>query len=117
MKRFVKMHPDDHVATALVDLKAGETAEIFDPENVILGGQLALQGIPFGNKIALKDIEAGEEVIKYGAAIGACTRPIRQGELVHVHNVRSLSVDIPPAFKKEIMRQMNISVEEDGNDI
>lgn len=117
MKRFIKMHPDDHVATALVNLEKGETAEIFDPENAILGEQLALQDIPFGNKIALKEIKAGEEVIKYGAVIGACTRDIRPGELVHVHNLKSLSVDIPPAFKKEIMRQMNISVEEDGNDL
>lgn len=117
MNRFVKMHPDDHVATALVNLKAGETGNIFDPENNDLGEQYALQDIPFGNKIALRNISKEDQVIKYGAVIGVCTRVIKQGELVHVHNVKSLAVDIPPAFKKEIMKQMNISVEDDHDDL
>ena len=52
--------------------------------------------------------------MKYGEIIGECTRDIRQGELVHVHNVKSLAVDIPEAFKIEIMRQMGIEPEEDA---
>lgn len=117
MNRFIKMHPDDQVATALADTKAGETAAIFDPDNQELGVQIALQDIPFGNKIALQDMNRGDEVIKYGAVIGACTRDIKRGELVHVHNVKSLTVDIPQAFKREIMKQMHITIEEDQDDL
>ena len=111
MNRFVVMDARDWVATALVDLRAGEEADLFSPENAALGKITAAEDIPYGNKIALRDIETGQRVIKYGAEIGECTRKIGKGCLVHVHNVKSLSVDIPPAFKKEIMKQMNISRE------
>ena len=40
-----------------------------------------------GHKYALRDIAAGENVIKYGMPIGHATCPIRKGEHVHVHNV------------------------------
>lgn len=117
MNRFIKKHRNDQVATALVDTKAGEAAMIFDSENQELGGQIALQNIPFGNKIALQDIAKGDEVIKCGAVIGACTKNIKRGELVHVHNVKSLAVDIPPAFKQEIIKQMKINIVESHHDL
>ena len=40
-----------------------------------------------GHKYALRDIAAGENVIKYGMPIGHATCAIRKGEHVHVHNV------------------------------
>ena len=40
-----------------------------------------------GHKYALRDIAAGENVIKYGMPIGHATCAIRAGEHVHVHNV------------------------------
>ena len=40
-----------------------------------------------GRKYALRDIAAGENVIKYGMPIGHATCAIRKGEHVHVHNV------------------------------
>lgn len=108
MNRFVKMDDRDMVATALVDLKKGHTAHIFSTENVLIAECEALEHIPYGNKIALKAIVAGEQVVKYGANIGECIENIERGGLVHVHNVKSNVVDIPPAFKLEIMRQMGI---------
>jgi len=113
MNRFVIMDEKDMVATALVDLKKGEMADVHDNKNVHLFSVLALEDIRYGNKIALNDIAKGERVIKYGAIIGECTHGIKKGELVHVHNVKSLTVDIPPAFKAEIMRQMNIKAREE----
>ena len=46
-----------------------------------------LPGIPAGHKFALRDIAAGEDVIKYGNPIGHATRDIRKGELVDHHNI------------------------------
>ena len=112
MNRFVKMDDKDMVATALVDLSKDDIAHIFTPDNKLIGELKALENIPYGNKIALCPISAGTGVIKYGATIGECTHDIAGGELVHVHNVKSLVVDIPPAFKKEIMRQMTIETKE-----
>lgn len=45
--------------------------------------------IPFGHKIAVAPMDAGEPVVKYGEVIGFATSPIRAGQHVHVHNVRS----------------------------
>jgi (2R)-sulfolactate sulfo-lyase subunit alpha len=44
--------------------------------------------VPLGHKIALRDLAAGERVIKYGVPIGVATRDIRAGEHVHVHNLK-----------------------------
>jgi len=45
--------------------------------------------IPFGHKMAVAEIAAGDPVIKYGEIIGVATTAIRPGQHVHVHNVRS----------------------------
>ncbi len=77
----------DNVATALKGLSAG--AEV----SVELQGRIQkitlLSDIPMGHKVALKDIEEGGPVIKYGEPIGKSTAKIARGEHVHVHNVVS----------------------------
>lgn len=42
-----------------------------------------------GHKVALCDIAAGENVIKYGFPIGHATRDIRAGERVHTDNLKT----------------------------
>lgn len=42
-----------------------------------------------GHKYALRDIAAGENVVKYGMPIGHATRAIAKGEHVHVENVKT----------------------------
>lgn len=108
MKRAIRMNDRDSVATALGDVKAGDTVGIFDNENTLLYDMKAEEDIPFGNKIALKALKTGDMLIKYNAVVGECTADIKRGCLVHVHNVKSRTVDIPPAIRREIMRQMNI---------
>lgn len=108
MKRAIRMEETDHVATVLEDVKKGDEVGIHDSENLLLYTMTAAENIPFGNKIALCALEKGDMLVKYGAVIGECTHAVACGHLVHVHNVKSRTVDIPPAFKKEIMRQMHI---------
>ena len=48
-----------------------------------------IEKIIFGHKIALKDLEADEKIIKYGQVIGVASRKIKVGEWVHTHNVNS----------------------------
>lgn len=79
-KLFV-INPGDTVAVALCPLSAGETLGAPD-------GEITLKNdIPFGHKVALSDIGAGENVIKYAQPIGRATRPIARGEHVHTHNL------------------------------
>ena len=42
-----------------------------------------------GHKYALRDISAGEDIIKYGNPIGHATCDIKKGEHVHTHNVKT----------------------------
>ena len=48
-----------------------------------------LNAIPIGHKIALKALENGGTIIKYGIDIGRTIAPIKLGEYVHVHNVKT----------------------------
>ena len=48
-----------------------------------------LSDIPIGHKIALKDLAVGDTVIKYGTDIGKVVKPIKRGEHLHVHNVKT----------------------------
>ena len=77
----------DNVATALRDLAPGETARVISPEGE--GRARVVDRIPFGHKFALRAIEAGADVIKYGESIGAATAAIAAGAHVHVHNLAS----------------------------
>ena len=113
MKRAIRMDERDHVATVLEDVHRGDEIGIHDTENLLLYTMTAAEDIPFGNKIALCPLQKGELVVKYGVPVGLCTHDIACGRLVHVHNVKIRTVDIPPSFKNEIMRQMHIEEAEE----
>jgi len=58
----------------------------------IEGQSLAIRAtdpIPVGHKLALRDIEQGEFIVKYGEVIGLATQKIMVGQHVHVHNLES----------------------------
>lgn len=78
----------DNVATALRQLEQGDSIRVELGANVI--DVTLSQTIPFGHKFALKDIEPGEPIIKYGEVIGLATRKIMKGEHTHIHNVEGL---------------------------
>ena len=48
-----------------------------------------LSDIPIGHKVALKDFAAGDTVVKYNTDIGKVIAPIKKGEHLHVHNVKT----------------------------
>lgn len=85
MRQWVLMNPIDNVATALAKLRCG--TEIHDATNQF-HVQLR-QDIPFGHKFAVRPIDVGDFVYKYGQVIGAATQRIQAGEHVHVQNVES----------------------------
>lgn len=49
----------------------------------------ATQPIPIGHKVALKDLQPGDTVIKYGQDIGRVVATVVRGEHVHVHNLKT----------------------------
>ena len=48
------------------------------------------EDIPFGFKVALRDIQKGEIILKFSHAIGVASAAIAKGEMVHVHNIEGL---------------------------
>jgi (2R)-sulfolactate sulfo-lyase subunit alpha len=48
-----------------------------------------LNSIPIGHKVALKDFKPGDGLLKYGVDIGKVVAPIKKGEHVHVHNLKT----------------------------
>ncbi len=76
----------DNVATALVDLPAGDymIGSGADQTAITVPGD-----IKAGFKLALSDIRKGESIYKYGYVIGLATEDIEKGEYVHVHNLIS----------------------------
>ncbi len=79
MPRTIRLHPLDNVAIALADLAAGEPG---GPD-----GPALLQPVKQGHKIAIADIAAGQDVLRYGQTIGQATCGIAAGAHVHVHNL------------------------------
>ena len=43
-----------------------------------------------GHKYAVRDIQKGEKVIKYGFTIGEAVCDIKKGERVHTNNLKTL---------------------------
>jgi len=90
MKRAIALTEKDNVATMIDKANKGEDVEVTIGRTKMV--ITAEDEIPFGHKIALKEIKKGEKVIKYGEPIGQATTDIKKGEHVHVHNIKSIMV-------------------------
>ena len=77
----------DNVATALKVLEPGTVRLLGDSREKKLSVR---EEIPAGHKVALTDIAAGENIVKYGVVIGRATKDIRQGTWVHLHVMCSI---------------------------
>ena len=82
-RSVLRIHPNDNVAVAVRDLNA------LMP--LCLDGRLlgTNEAIPMGHKVALRAIEEGETVYKYGCPIGVATEEIGLGDHVHSEVLRS----------------------------
>ncbi len=73
--RCIRINPADNVAVALSDLKAGEQA----------CGITLVTDVPAGHKFTLRNLVAGDNVVKYGCPTGHVTTDVPCGHLVD-HN-------------------------------
>ncbi|MBZ5601899.1 MAG: altronate dehydratase family protein [Acidobacteriia bacterium] len=73
----ILLHPHDNVAIARVPISTGSTVR----------GVVARTAIPAGHKIAVREIAAGADVIRYGQFIGRAKTRIEPGDHVHTHNL------------------------------
>ena len=77
---YVQISPRDNVGI------------IVDASGARRGEEFAVEAIPQSHKIALRDIEAGEPILRYGYAIGSAARAIPRGSWV-----REELIDMPLA--------------------
>ena len=88
MQDFIRINENDNVAVALRPIAKGEQLTV---------GQYNVttqEDIPQGHKFALKPIEQGSEVIKYGFRIGYTKEAVPAGGWVHVHNLKTALGDL-----------------------
>jgi (2R)-sulfolactate sulfo-lyase subunit alpha len=85
---FLVHNEGDHVGVAVQDVEPGPARLVYmDSERA---DQLeVLEPVSLGHKVALSDLGAGVDVIEYRVPVGRTRQPIRRGEWVHVHNIRS----------------------------
>jgi (2R)-sulfolactate sulfo-lyase subunit alpha len=89
MIHFLVHDAADNVGVAVVDLEPGtECVGRNLADNSTLKAR-AEQSIPLGHKLALKDFVIGDTAIKYGCEIGRIVQPIKAGQHVHTHNLKT----------------------------
>ena len=79
MDAILTIHPLDNVAVCREAL----------PKGTATGGITLTEDIPAGHKVALRTINAGDWVWKYGFPIGKATMDISPGNHVHTQNLAS----------------------------
>lgn len=90
MIHFVVHDENDSVGVVVVEgVKAGQelTGWLMGTDKTLKAK--ALDDIPIGHKLALKDIKKGDTVIKYGHDMGRAVADIKAGEHAHVHNIKT----------------------------
>ena len=85
MKKALIINSNDNVAVILEETKKGECIELWGSD--LKCSIISNEKIPFVHKIAVKDINRGEDIIKYGEKIGYATEEINKGNWVHIHNI------------------------------
>ncbi|MBS3787120.1 UxaA family hydrolase [Candidatus Bipolaricaulota bacterium] len=95
MKYQIFIHEkEDDVGVAVTDLEEGRQAraKVLKSQELVEKQVTPREEVPLTHKIALVDLEEGDEVIEYGEVIGRASQQIEAGEHVHTHNIKSLRV-------------------------
>lgn len=92
MQNFIKINESDNVIVALNPIPAGTAITVSGKKGNITVA--ATEEIPAGHKMALCEIPAGSEVIKYGFRIGHAKEDIHAGAWIHTHNVKTALGDL-----------------------
>ncbi len=95
MAGLIRLSDQDNVAVATANLAKGATVEV---DGLALTTR---DPIPFAHKVAIRAIEAGAQVFKYGVPIGRAKVAVEAGQHVHVHNIKSDYVNNEVDFFEE----------------
>ncbi len=115
MQNFLKINDNDNVVVALSAIPAGEVihVEVQGCEKQIT----ALEEIPAGHKMAICEIPAGGEVIKYGYRIGNAREDVRAGAWIHTHNIKTALGDLLEYTYEPVVTDSDDGKEEAAEDV
>jgi len=80
---YLKINPKDSVVVCLEEKHAGDIIEV-DGLRVTL-----LQDTPAGHKVLIRDVAAGDDIIKYGYPIGHAREALKAGQWINEHNLQT----------------------------
>lgn len=89
MHKFLIHNHGDHVGVATSDIKAGEqvVGVFMDDDSTV--EVTSAHAVPLGHKIAIVDVAAGGDVLKYSVKIGVSPQGFAAGDYVHTHNLKT----------------------------
>ena len=90
---FIRLNPKDNVIVARRDVPVGVYVEN--------EGFTTLTEVPAGYKVAARDIQKGEQILKYNTCIGFAAEDTPVGTMMHSHNIVFEHVDLDYAFSKD----------------
>jgi LDH2 family malate/lactate/ureidoglycolate dehydrogenase len=89
--RVILLASNDDVAATLEEIEPTRIVTVaLNASGETVQELTVRQRIPFGHKVAVRDIPQGKQVHRYGFPIGIATTEIKAGEHVHSHNMRSM---------------------------
>ena len=94
---FIRLHPDDNIAVAARSVPRGSAVLLAAAGPLTTG-----EDIEMGHKVALRTIEPGQPIRKFGQTIGFAKSLVPAGSWVHVHNVTAGELSLDYAFCSEI---------------
>ena len=86
MTRAILLNQSDNVATLIDEGSSGDDCLLQGEGS---GSVKLTKDIPFGHKVAISNINVGDDIIKYGEVIGLATEVIATGQHAHIHNIES----------------------------
>ena len=80
---FLKINPADSVVVCLQPKQKGDVIEV-DGLSITVN-----QDTPAGHKVLIKDVQQGEDIIKYGYPIGHARQNLKAGDWVNENNLKT----------------------------
>lgn len=90
MTNAMLLHPSDDVAVVIKAVSKGEIVRYSCNGREVTVN--ALDDIPVYHKIAVRSVNKGSPVLKYGEVIGRATADIQTGNHVHTQNLSDLNI-------------------------
>lgn len=89
MHKALAHNRGDDVAVAVAEIAPEEEIVVVYMDDDGEEHLRAKAAVPYGHKVALRDLSANEPVIEYSTQVGVTVSNIGAGDYVHTHNIKT----------------------------